>query len=294
MTASGIEAFLAVCRHKTGSQAAQALYITQSSLSIRLKTLEAELGGPLFYRKKGSREMVLTAAGQRFYQLALQYQDITRQMQEVCQGSTGSLRVSSYNSLGTYLLPQVYDRFMQDNPRIGLEIQDMELDAAAPSILRGNTDLAFTCGTLDDSRLVQTAVCREPMKVICGKDVCLPDHLSPDQLPCSSMIYVEWCHAFARWYQQLFGNTRPMVTISMMAQLQQFMKRGIYWTVAPISVAEGLQKEYDISIYQADFPLPWRDISFITPAAEQNPSIDAFCQCLRSVLAENPNITSYL
>lgn len=294
MTASGIEAFLAVCRHKTGSQAAQALYITQSSLSIRLKTLEKELGGALFYRKNGSREMVLTAAGRRFYALALQYQDITRQMQKVCQEDTGSLRVSSYNSLGTYLLPQVYDRFMQEHPRIGLEIQDNELDTATQSILSGNTDLAFTSGTVDDSRLVQTPVCREPMVIIYGKDVRLPEHFTADQLSCGNMVYVEWCRAFSRWYLRLFGSTRPKVTVSMMAQLQQFMKQGTYWTVAPVSVAEGLRTECDITICQPDFSLPFREISFITAAAERNPSIDAFCQCLRAVLTEQSKITSYL
>ena len=40
MTYTEIECFLAICRYKTGSRAAEALYITQPSLSTRLKTLE--------------------------------------------------------------------------------------------------------------------------------------------------------------------------------------------------------------------------------------------------------------
>ena len=40
MTYSEIECFLAICHYKTGSRAAEALYITQPSLSTRLKTLE--------------------------------------------------------------------------------------------------------------------------------------------------------------------------------------------------------------------------------------------------------------
>ena len=72
MTHAGIECFLAICRHKTGSAAAQALYITQPSLSARLKLLEQELGSPLFYRHKGCREMTLTATGKAFYELALE------------------------------------------------------------------------------------------------------------------------------------------------------------------------------------------------------------------------------
>ena len=43
MTQTEIACFLAICRHKTGIRAAEALYITQPSLSTRLKTLEKEL-----------------------------------------------------------------------------------------------------------------------------------------------------------------------------------------------------------------------------------------------------------
>ena len=60
MTHAGIECFLAVCRYKTGSRAAESLFITQSSLSTRLKALEKELGGPLFYRKQGGFSALLT------------------------------------------------------------------------------------------------------------------------------------------------------------------------------------------------------------------------------------------
>ena len=45
MTNMGIEAFLAICRHKNISKAADELYITQASLSARLKALEEELAG---------------------------------------------------------------------------------------------------------------------------------------------------------------------------------------------------------------------------------------------------------
>ena len=66
MTNAGIEAFLIVCKQHSISKAAAELFISQSSLSIRLRTLEKEVGCPLFFRHKGSREMVLTEEGKRF------------------------------------------------------------------------------------------------------------------------------------------------------------------------------------------------------------------------------------
>ena len=103
MTNAGIEAFLIVCKQHSISKAAE-LFISQSSLSIRLRTLEKEVGCPLFFRHKGSREMVLTEEGKRFYQLSLQYQDIVRSMLAIGNRKS-SLRLSALNSVSTYLLP---------------------------------------------------------------------------------------------------------------------------------------------------------------------------------------------
>ena len=115
MTNAGIEAFLIVCKQHSISKAAAELFISQSSLSIRLRTLEKEVGCPLFFRHKGSREMVLTEEGKRFYQLSLQYQDIVRSMLAIGNRKS-SLRLSALNSVSTYLLPPVYEQFMRDHP----------------------------------------------------------------------------------------------------------------------------------------------------------------------------------
>ena len=56
MTHVELDAFLAVCRHKNITKAAQELFITQSALSTRLKQLEEEIGCNLLIRQKGKRE----------------------------------------------------------------------------------------------------------------------------------------------------------------------------------------------------------------------------------------------
>ena len=76
MTHLEIEAFLAICKHKTISKAATELFISQSTLSERLKTLEGKLNHTLLLRRKGIREITLTPEGHTFYKLALQYQEL--------------------------------------------------------------------------------------------------------------------------------------------------------------------------------------------------------------------------
>ncbi|HZC84188.1 MAG TPA: LysR family transcriptional regulator, partial [Rubrobacter sp.] len=59
-----LECFLAVARLGNLSRAAEEMYLTQPTLTARLKALEEELGDPLFVRT--SRGMRLTEAGREF------------------------------------------------------------------------------------------------------------------------------------------------------------------------------------------------------------------------------------
>ncbi|MBR2309235.1 MAG: LysR family transcriptional regulator [Oscillospiraceae bacterium] len=288
MTYSEIECFLAICHYKTGSRAAEALYITQPSLSTRLKTLEKELGGQLFYRKKGSREMLLTDAGKEFYRLAVQYEALVHQMQQVCRKGPNKLRVSSLDSLDNFLLPQVYERFLQNFPQISLEIQDMDLEPASQSIHAGATDIAFTTGTNTDRALRQTRLFWEPMVIVCSNDLPLTEPVGPEQLAPENEIFVEWSSEFTRWHQQTLG-IQPKLSISIMNHLQQFIDKGNCWSIVPISVALGLEQRCEIHRVISAFPLPRREVSIVTALHNQkNTAIEAFCQCLKETVAEYP------
>lgn len=290
MTNCEIESFLAICRCRTVSRAAETLYVTQSSLSTRLKTLETELGGALFHRRKGSREMTLTEAGRRFYELAVRYEALTQEMKQVCRQMPAHLRVSSLNSVDTFLLPEVYERFLQKYPETRLEIRDMEGEAASLSIRSGGTDLAFTAGKITEEGVRQTPAFAEPMVLIStGSD--LREPVQPEALPLRSEVYIEWSRQFAHWHQQLFDGARPQLRISIMSHLQQFLDREHFWAFVPVSVAMGLAKTRPIRRLATAFALPMREISILSAADEgENPAIAAFCQCLREALAAYPEI----
>lgn len=290
MTHTEVECFLAICRHKTGSRAAESLFITQPSLSIRLKTLENELGGALFTRKKGSREMVLTAAGKEFYELAVQYEALVEQMQQVFHKRPRSLRVSSFNSLDTFLLPAVYQQFLKSHPEIGLEIQDMDLPLSGQSILEGNTDIAFTTGRSNDQNLQQTLAFTEPLVLICASDAPYPEKVTLEELSSRHEVYIEWSHQFARWHQQTFGSDQPQLSISIMAHLQQFLDRERGWAIVPVSVATGLVQSGIARRLSTDIEIPPREVSILT-ADTVPPTADLFYNCLRETVSAYPEIT---
>ncbi len=291
MTILEIEGFLSICEHKTVSRAAEELYITQPSLSSRLKTLERELGGELFVRKKGSREMMLTTAGKEFYKLALQYKELIAQMHRVFAKQPHKLRVSSLNSLDTFLLPQVYDRFLQEHPEIELEIQNMDLTAASKSIHTGHTDIAFTTGKIHDSTLKQTLVFKEPMVFVCSKGLNLNLHVSLGDLLENQELYVEWSNDFIDWHDNALGDHHFKITVSIMAHIKQFLESKLCWSIVPASVAQGLIEDGNIKIVPTAFDLPSREVSLITAIdADKNIAVKYFYDCLKDIVLKYPQI----
>jgi len=295
MTQAEIESFLAVCRYRTLTKAAEHLFISQSSLSIRLRTLERELGGALFLRKKGRRDMMLTPEGKTFYDLAVQFESITNQMCHIFENQARVLRISSLNSIGSFLLPGAYDTFLEQYPDTELEIQDMEKDAASISIRRGLTDLAFTTGAAVAQSLKTIHGFSEEMTLICPVDAYYPEQVRIASMPIRNEIYVPWSIPFIQWHQRIFGiTTQPQVSVSVMEQLRLFMKKKQSWAIVPVSVANGLEETVAIRRCSTVEPIPLRDVYCIMAEDASNPAIDLFLVCLREELEKLPGIKTNL
>ena len=288
MTYTGIECFLAICRHKTASAAANALYITQPSLSARLKALEQQLGAQLFYRNKGSREMTLTQAGRKFYRLALQYEALIEEMKELGNENKVTLRIACFSSLDTYLLPAVYRLFLQTNPQYTLQPWDLGPASGGQSVLQDACDLAFTTEQVPNSQLQRVPVFSEPMVLICIADLPLQSPVKPSDLSPENEIFVAWNRSFPGWHQKVLGYSRPQLRVSTMVQLRQFLEQEKGWAIVPISVAEGLVAEGGFRKLETDIPLPRREIAYVVSAHRPVPALRAFLDCLRQVLANHP------
>jgi len=289
MTHSEIEAFFAICRHKSISKAAQELYITQSSLSTRLKTLEDAVGCPLLLRAKGRREISLTAQGQAFYDLALQYREVMQKMGAVGKGApTESLRVSAIDSVGNYLLPPVMERFLKNYPHIHLSLQEMEAEQTCLSIIRGRTDLAFSTAKVETDQIVATPFLSDPFTLICAADAPYADGVTLGALIPWNEVYIRWSADFAFWHQSTFGTEMlPQIQLDIMGQIGLFVSQPGKWTLAPQSVARQLCDASGLRQCAPAFRVPHRDLYILRHRdnAETAP-IRSFLDTLRQVLEE--------
>lgn len=144
MTNLDIETFWAVVQHGTMTAAAEALYITQPTLSMRIRALEERVGTPLFLRGKGQRRIQLTEAGQKFLTLARRWQSLLAETDSLAElGRREYLRIAATYTTNQYILPAVYRRFLSQGYPALLWIHTMRAEDSAAGLLNHELDLAL-------------------------------------------------------------------------------------------------------------------------------------------------------
>lgn len=147
-----LEHFIAVASEQHFTRAAEMLLISQSGLSASIRSLEHELGTPLFTRS--TRRVVLTQAGQAFLEEArrtVASAAAARSAVEAVRGVLGgTLSVGTEQCLGHVDLGKELARFRSGHPgveiRLGFEGSAVLVDRVAD----GRMDLALVaeCGEL--------------------------------------------------------------------------------------------------------------------------------------------------
>ncbi len=285
-----IEAFLAICRNKSISKASEELFISQSSLSSRLKSLEEHLGCPLLLRSKGSREVTLTTWGQAFYDLALQYQEITSRMDSLNKSIlVESLSVSTIHSVGTHLLLPAFERFCYKYPQIHLVIQDMWAEMACTSIIHGKTDIAFSTSKIQTSQIIATPFISDPMTFICSGQSDYPDTVDFGMLSTDKEVYALWSAEIDYWHSSSFGvNALPSLYVEFDEQMALFVSKYNKWAVVPKSVAKHMTTHYDIRECKTTFKIPDRHIYMLRGKDRaETDNIHRFLDTLNEVFKNN-------
>jgi DNA-binding transcriptional LysR family regulator len=125
MEFSQLEAFLEAANRGSFRRAADALYLSQPSVSARVQTLESEVGVALFHRT--ARGVRLTDMGRTFLPFAQRSMETLRRGREVLesvrQASAGILNMATARVIGTYVLPETLQKFQQLYPDANLHIK---------------------------------------------------------------------------------------------------------------------------------------------------------------------------
>jgi DNA-binding transcriptional LysR family regulator len=153
-----LRAFCTIAKLGTLSRAAEALFLSQPSVSLQLSALEKELGARLIERRR--RRVALTREGQALYDLALPLveglDNLDQQFRALNAGVAGSeLNIAAGASTIQYLLPSLVRAFRERHPDVKLQLHNVtgkdglallrsdQVDFAIGSMLDVPNDLSY-------------------------------------------------------------------------------------------------------------------------------------------------------
>ena len=145
-----IKVFLEVARLLSFTEAADALNLTQPAVSAKIKSLETEVGTPLFYRL--GRKIQLTEVGQFLYEEGPQLIKVENQLlskiEEIKEGKLGCLKIGCTAAIANGWLPDVLFQYRQLFP--GIQTNSFVFDSAE-LLYRAITDNQVDIGFSDIS-----------------------------------------------------------------------------------------------------------------------------------------------
>jgi DNA-binding transcriptional LysR family regulator len=140
-----LEIFVKVAELRSFSKAAEALYLTQPTVSEHIRTLEDELGVRLLDRL--GRGAAVTKAGELLLGYAkrmLALQREARQAMDSFQGKmSGELLVGASTIPGEYILPALIGRFKEKYPEISITLLIGDSQAVMDWVLDGRAELGM-------------------------------------------------------------------------------------------------------------------------------------------------------
>lgn len=156
-----LRAFIALVEQGSVTAAAQALHLAQSTMSEALSSLERAMGTPLFLRRRGSHELVLTDAGTALLPHARSVlEEISAAHVAVAVATTDArarVAIASNESLSTYVLGPQLDVARRQWPNTRFEVTVMMCAEVRSSIESGEYDLGMILQSVDDAAPMNVA-----------------------------------------------------------------------------------------------------------------------------------------
>ena len=137
--------FLAIVEYGGVTRAAEALFLSQPSLSKYLSRLEQNLGIELFDHR--SSPLKLTYAGRRYYEYIKRFESLNRQFEEelenIRDNNSGEIRLGIAQWRGSILLPTLIPRFHEIYPQVEINVVEGRAIQVETALVQGRVDLCL-------------------------------------------------------------------------------------------------------------------------------------------------------
>lgn len=255
-----LETFLVLADTKNLTKTAEHLYVSQSTITHRLRNLEDELQYKLFIRYRGKRMIELTERGEEFMMIARKWIALYREMELLKHHYTKTLSIAALDSVITTILPSVLNEISREKCGINVKIQTQHSGEIYQLVKKREVDIGFVTMNIQDPEIVVEEVFRQKYLLISPcKNPTKRKKIHPMDLDPSFEIFTSWGNAYDNWHEHWWSlTTPPHISVDSVAALQSFMDDERYWCVVHISALKMIQRNCSVQVYDLiEAPSDW-------------------------------------
>jgi LysR family transcriptional regulator, hydrogen peroxide-inducible genes activator len=197
-TLKQLQYLVALKQHGHFGRAAEATYVTQSTLSAGIRELESLLGIMLVERTR--RVVRFTPLGDRIVERAHRVLREAEELAELAAAAgtplAGELRMSVIPTIAPFLLPKLLPKLREDRPELKLFLREETSHAACDSLHHGAVDcvllaLPYACGDVDSADLFEDRL----LLAIPGQGAeAVPERVEPSSIDAEQLLLLEDGH----------------------------------------------------------------------------------------------------
>jgi DNA-binding transcriptional LysR family regulator len=173
-----LEAFDRAAREGSFTRAAETLGLTQPAVSLRIRTLENEVGGALFVR--AGHTLKLTLLGERFLPYARRIltmlQDGVQILRDHQAGRLGEVRIAAPTPFLLSFLVDTLSNFRQRHPMIDILIRERDKKTILQMLYDRMVTLGLVNGPIYDGYFQQIVRFRDPIRAVVASSHPLASH----------------------------------------------------------------------------------------------------------------------
>lgn len=215
------------------TKAAERLYITQSALSKRIRSIENELGVTLMTRSRHGIDF--TPEGEEVLSQCLAAQEamkkMRRNLEKMNDDVCGTLRAGVSIDYALYRLPDILSTYHRLYPKVRLNITTEESDVLYNKLLQGRIDIAILRFNRDWDG-PKYMISEEKEYVVCSqenKDVSLADYMYIDHV--TDSIQSE---QMFRWRREKgLVSDEEGICVNNIKTCLELVERGLGWAILP-------------------------------------------------------------
>lgn len=155
MTLKELQFFYKLCENQKVTQIAKEMGISQSAISIAIKSLENKLGEILFDRI--GKKLVLNERGRLFYKETYKHYIALVDAKHLFQKEklSGILNIGSSKTIASYIMPEIYYDFLSTYKGVTLNTSTINSTIIIQKVLSGELDIGLIETTCNERDLIK-------------------------------------------------------------------------------------------------------------------------------------------